>query len=372
MTRLVTAVLEADPQFEKTANWGLAAKAFGRGAARIAPKLLSSKGRTAVGRLGSRKAMQAMAKHTPQLHSGIKTTGRVLDAANKAVPGVVGATGKGALGFGAIEGAIGAATAEEGERLKGFGKGFASGAATGAIYSGASHAATSGLKAMRNKGLSSLASTAGASGAGAAKQMGKDVAARGFRGNVADLATGKGQLGRAGSALALGTSGLPGFLIADEVGGRLSGTGSLRSMFAGDGQAHGQPQQPQPAQQPQQYYQQPQQFQQPTPKVAALQEDLMELPNITDNISAQNVGASLGLLSAGGGTGLALQSYTPASTKGRVVKALAPMVAGTLGSTMGGAVGNRWFPNESQTRVRKLKDIDLDQLSQDYAKVPQQ
>ncbi len=100
--------------------------------------------------------------------------------------------GFGALLGGGIEGAMGAAGAEQGHRLEGFGRGALHGAAVGGAMGAATAPIATAGKNLRLKALE------GVGGHPAAAQAAVD---RGYFGGVKDLVTGKGPMGRRGAAI---------------------------------------------------------------------------------------------------------------------------------------------------------------------------
>lgn len=102
-------------------------------------------------------------------------------------------TGAGAALGGLIEGGIGAATADEGQRGQAFLHGAAHGAATGALAGAATAPVTTAARNLRLKGLEHMA---GPGGAEAAQQQ----LSRSWTGGMKDLVTGKGPMGRRGAA----------------------------------------------------------------------------------------------------------------------------------------------------------------------------
>lgn len=230
---------------EKVAWAALAAR--GLAAARAAMPAIKSVGGKALSAV-SKPIQAAGAKLAPYAakaeQAAVSGAGKVFgqrgqQIAQNLIPGMGkamahGAIGQGLLG-GAIEGGINAYTAEPGDRMKAFGKGFAHGAATGAVggaITGAAGHAIQGAAGMGLKGIAAKRGIADPAAAVAATQQ------AGFFGNVKNLATGKGPLGRAGAATHLAGS------LGDNLGANMLLPMYLPSWAGGSGGGGEQPAQP--------------------------------------------------------------------------------------------------------------------------------
>lgn len=115
---------------------------------------------------------------------------------------------------GVLGGVFGGIGAEPGHRTEGMLHGAASGLLPGAVWGGISGFARKPIQNFSKLQLQAIAKERGHSAQAAARLAEKEYDQRNWFGNVKDLVTGKGALGRHGSAIATG-GGLLGFGLAD-------------------------------------------------------------------------------------------------------------------------------------------------------------
>ena len=295
------------------------------------------------------------------------------------VKGVPGQAAKDAVTFGgfsaALEGGLGAAGAEEGQRGKAFLEGAGHGALSGAAMGGLMGGPGGAFKNVRRSSLQQAAkrnmARPGASGQLFPKQEAARLADqqlnRGFFGSLKDTAKGGGSIGRAGSAQnaagGLGQFGAewiaPAMILPASLGG-------------GNPFAASEPEAPAP---------------QPTPaKVAALAPAAPPMPAVPPAPPEEPlIGPAQArlLTSVGGsaatgiptGVGISRLSEKGYLGKGPKSKALAGGLqalgagAGILG---GSVVGQKLFPDVETEAEQKLEQIDFDKLMRYYKRPEEQ
>lgn len=257
----------------------------------------------------------------------------------------------GALIGGGFQGTLDAAMAEDGQRgdafLNGAGMGAASGAAFGVLGGGFGQA----TKNIRRTNLKQNLTRQGINPATAAsKGMVNQQMDRGFFGNLKDVVTKQGPMGRSGSLANLGgqvsqvgTEWIaPMAILPASLGGGIPGMG-----------------QPQPAQ--------PEQLEQPIQKMGEEAGAPFMDPVLASSIAGSSIGAAIA------GTGadlLAHAGHWPGGAKGIIAKRFSPMLGAVPGALTGRYLARQQWPNiaTATPEVEKLKDIDFDKLMRYYQK----
>lgn len=363
-----------------------------------------SKGKGALSQ-GAAKAEQG-ASNLVGRHFG-DSAGKATSSALKGSIGEAARTGKSyaTLG-GAMEGATGALEAEEGERLKGFARGAARGAATWAPIGMAGGA---GKKVFRNTAGKKLHQSAAKkhlqkqgptewSPAITDKALAKRQMDRGFGASIKDLAKGTGPAGRRGAATRIGT-GVSEFAIEDLPFWLMPATAAKKKTKAQQQQQQPAPDSASHAQQPGQQYspyaplmsrpytrqalsypqsfypQQSNYYGQKTGKYAsdigaspsALPVDALQDHPVPPGYAGAAVGS--GAASIGGGyLSKALESSgkLPKTRLGTLASVALPSLGSVLGGTAGYSTASKMYPNKKPEELEKLEQIDFDKLMRYY------
>lgn len=296
-----------------------------------------------------------------------KPGGQVAKKLVKGMPGQVASQAVGgAAGFGLLEGGLGAAMAEKGQGWDEFKRGLGHGALEGAAWGGLTGAMGTPLRNIRRSSLQGLAKSKGLPLKGQKALIDKQMH-RGFFGSAKDLATGKGPLGRAGSAENMlggigqfGTDMILPMAILDSGSAQapIDATSSLPATPSTPYASYGYPQYPS--------YGYPQYAKQ---GAAPLEEP-------TDTNATARVLSTLGGSVAGGlPAGLAVdalasQPWFPKGAKGSLLRRALPAIGATAGALGGHYLGQKYLPapQPDEEIEQKLNQIDFDKLMRYYKK----
>lgn len=284
------------------------------------------------------------------------------------------ATSFGVLGAG-IEGGLGAATAEEGQKGKAFLEGAGHGALSGAAMGGLMGGFGGAMKNVRRGSLQQAAMRQGMKG-GKSLQAANQQLNRGFFKSIGDTAMGGGNLGRKGSAqnvaggmAQVGAEWMAPLAVLPAAlgGGHAMTMGFDPEMFSGAPQGHQPPQQQPQAYAPQNY----------PAKLGSIISDPLE--TTMGNEKLKEPARLLTTLSSGAATGIptgiafdsmAKKPWYPKGAKGSLLSRTGQTLGTAAGLLGGHYLGNEVFPRqETDSEVeQKLEQIDFDKLMRYYKK----
>ena len=270
--------------------------------------------------------------------------------------GVPKEMGSQALGFGAFGGGLEAAMAEKGQRMEALKRGIGSGALIGLGFGAGTGLIRAPAMALRRKSLQNIAKgqrrrTTLKQNEQAMKELPEKVLSRGWTGNIKDIATGKGALGRRGAASGaaggtaqlVGEWGLPMTALPAAFGGMLYGneTANLQKQMAA-----GHP------------------YPQHIPKTA---EDILGTP--PEVIGGVLGGTGANLLARIPLQYLSKKYNIPASVAGTIATEAIPTAASVGGFLGGRRKAQELFPKrepKEPEELEKLKMINFDKLLRYY------
>jgi len=327
---------------QKSASIAMGAQMLGRGAMAAGKGLMSAVkapfqayGKHVsepLGRLGQRAetavGQQAAQRLSPQAAANVQS-----GIEGMAAKGLRDGAGGAVIG-GTLMGGIGAAGAEEGQRLQAFGKGFGQGAAVGALSGGVGGAVGKGVGNLGKMSLTRAARGAQAARGGnmpgvpeatAQAQMGM-----GFKENVKQVFRPGQGMGRGSAAIAAATP----------------ATAFATDMVAGDVAIGAL-----------------------TPKTAST-----DLDREFHNSGMPIVGAAMG---SGAGTIGTIALRRALRNRGLLgndafTSDILPAIGATAGSLGGYTTAQKLYPSKREDQLKKLEDIDIDKLMRYYKAKPDQ